>query len=147
MSEAEPDNNRISFISEHGPPLQDEAKHRAWLEKVIQDEGKLPGRIVITFVSDETLHALNVKHLQHDTLTDILTFPYIYEPIETDIFISADRVAENAQTHDTTYTQELRRVMVHGILHMCGHGDASEDEKQKMRAREDTYLNLWKPEE
>ena len=80
---------------------------------------------------------MNVEHLDHDTLTDIITFPYNNDPIEGDIFISIDRVKDNAQDFKTTFENELHRVMIHGILHLCGYKDKTEEEEAFMRQKED----------
>ena len=143
MSDASAHDHRISFNSTYGPGLSEEGRCRVWLSNVILRENKQLGLVAIVFVSDETLHQMNLQHLQHDTLTDILTFPYSYAPIEAEIYISTDRVAEHATLHEVSYDTELRRVMVHGILHMCGYKDKSGEQQQEMRAREDLYLKDW----
>ncbi len=86
---------------------------------------------------------MNVEHLDHDTFTDIITFNYcIEELVNSDIFISVDRVRENAETFKTSFEDELNRVMIHGILHLVGYDDKTDSDKKTMRAKEDFYLNL-----
>ena len=110
---------------------------------VATQEEKALETVAFLFVSDETLHQLNLQHLNHDTLTDILTFPYSYDPIRTDIYISVDRVAENAIANNVTFITELHRVMIHGLLHMCGWEDHSAEQKELIRNREAHYMTQW----
>lgn len=117
----------------------------SWLSYSITNEGKTPGEISFIFCSDEYLHSMNVKHLQHDTLTDIITFDYCEEnEIHGDMFISIERVAENALKFGVTTEVELHRVMVHGIMHLCGYKDKTPEDQNVMSAKEDFYLNLRK---
>ena len=134
----------ISFFSEDlSFKLDNELKTQAWVFKTIGDENKIPGEINYIFCSDSYLHKMNLEHLDHDTLTDIITFNYCIDSIiNTDIFISVDRVKENAQDFNATFENELNRVMIHGILHLIGYDDKSEEDKKTMRAKEDFYLNL-----
>ena len=111
-----------------------------WIKKTVDIEGKTLGEVTYIFCSDEYLHKMNVQHLNHDTLTDIITFPYNSNPIEGDIFISIDRVKDNAQDFKTTFENELHRVMIHGILHLCGYKDKTEEEEAFMRQKEDECL-------
>lgn len=114
-----------------------------WLEKIIEQEEKKLRLLNFIFCSDEYLHQLNVEYLDHDTLTDIITFPYAEPPIvEGDIFISIDRVRENAKKFEVPFSKELNRVMVHGVLHLCGYGDKSDEEAKLMRSKEDEALAL-----
>ena len=93
------------------------------------------------FCDDAYLHTLNVEHLDHDTLTDIITFPYGEPPqVWGDVFISVDRVRENARELDVDFAEELRRVLIHGVLHLLGFGDKTEAEAQAMRGWEDEAL-------
>lgn len=117
----------------------------SWLSYSITNEGKIPGEISFIFCSDEYLHSMNVKHLQHDTLTDIITFDYCEEnEIHGDLFISIERVAENAVKFGVPTEVELHRVMVHGIMHLCGYKDKTTEDQNVMSAKEDFYLNLRK---
>ena len=114
-----------------------------WIEQVIRARGGTPGDLNYIFCSDDYLHAINMEYLQHDTLTDIVTFPYGDYPIVSgDLFISTDRVAENAATFGETYTDELHRVMIHGILHLLGQSDKTQLEADAMREAEQWALSL-----
>ena len=112
------------------------------LSKTIQEEGFLLGDITVIFVTDGYLLDMNKKHLNHDYYTDIITFDYCEgNIISGDLFISLDRVRENASTFDTPFLLELKRVMIHGVLHLCGHKDKTKEEEEKMRSLENKYLN------
>lgn len=120
--------------------LPDQARTAQWLGSVISEEGLEPGEVNIIFCSDDFLLDLNQRFLQHDTLTDIITFPYEGERVGGDIFISAERVKENAVEFGVAVEDELDRVMVHGVLHLCGYEDDDLERKARMRSREDHYL-------
>ena len=95
------------------------------------------------FCSDDYLHAINLEYLQHDTLTDIITFPYAEFPLVSgDLFISTERVADNAAEFGELYPDELHRVMIHGVLHLLGQGDKVEADAQAMREAEQWALSL-----
>lgn len=114
-----------------------------WLKKVIEREKKEIFSLNFIFCSDEYLYDMNVEYLGHDTLTDVITFPYNSPPIiEGDIFISIDRIKENAKKFGVPFANELYRVMVHGVLHLCGLGDKSEIEALAMRQKENEALLL-----
>ncbi|MEM6699364.1 MAG: rRNA maturation RNase YbeY [Bacteroidota bacterium] len=114
-----------------------------WILQVIEKENCELVSINYIFCSDAYLHNLNVEYLQHDTLTDIITFPYDDPPIiHSDIFISIDRVRENAKELGLTFKQELHRVIIHGILHLCGYKDKSATEAGLMRQKEEEMLAL-----
>jgi len=116
---------------------------KAWLKETIEREECQLRSLNFIFCSDEYLHKLNVDYLDHDTLTDVITFPYAQPPIvEGDIFISIDRIKENATIFDVSFQKELHRVMVHGVLHLCGYGDKSNEEAKLMRSKEDEALSL-----
>jgi len=122
--------------------LSDKIKIQQWLKEIIETEkGNVAGLSYI-FCSDEYLHKLNVEYLDHDTLTDIITFPINTDPIQSDIFISIDRVRENAKDRSIAFDNELQRVIAHGLLHLLGYGDKSDEEKTKMRSKEDHYLAI-----
>lgn len=114
------------------------------VKKLISREtGKKVGAINIIFCSDSYLLEINQKYLQHDTLTDIVTFDYCDDKyIAGDIYISLDRVEENAIKYKESFDREFHRVIFHGILHLLGYGDKSKEEEKEMRAKEDFYLNL-----
>jgi probable rRNA maturation factor len=134
----------INFFSEAiSFQLENTTKISEWIGKTISEESKTPGDINYIFCSDEYLHKMNVEHLSHDTYTDIITFNYcMADIINTDIFISIDRVKENAITYNTTFLTELHRVIIHGVLHLVGYDDKAEDDQVIMRAKEDFYLTL-----
>lgn len=134
---------QITFnIQVDTPELDPHSALVDWIVRVIENEGKQPGQISISIMSDEMLYDLNVEFLDHHSLTDILTFPYSYEPISADILISIDRVRENALNFNVSPREELRRVIIHGVLHMCGYDDSSDAEKSQMRHLEQKYLDL-----
>jgi probable rRNA maturation factor len=123
------------FIPEHQEKLSQ------WVIKVIESEGKTPGAVSFIFCSDEYLLKMNIDHLNHDYYTDIITFDYCEGPvISGDLFISVDRVRENATDLKVTFEDELHRVMVHGVLHLLGYSDKTETNQLVMRKREDQYL-------
>lgn len=112
----------------------------AWIEKTIDTEGATLGAVSYIFCSDDYLHQMNVEYLNHDTLTDVITFPYNDNPIEGDIFISIDRVKDNAQDLNIAFNDELHRVMIHGVLHLCGYTDETDEQEAEVRQKEDEYL-------
>jgi len=139
--------DKISFHAESIDfDLQQAEAIAFWLATVVNTENKALQSLSFIFCNDEYLHQLNVEYLQHDTLTDVITFPYSRpeEPIHGDIFISIDRVKENAATFEKPFLNELHRVMVHGTLHLAGFGDKTPEEIQVMRSKEDHYLTILK---
>lgn len=111
------------------------------IRDVLRDHNREEDKINIILTTDDYLHSLNLTYLKHDYLTDILTFSYKEgSPIEADIFISIERAMENATTHNVSLEEELNRLMIHGILHCCGHNDDTISEKEKMRHSEEHYL-------
>lgn len=117
--------------------------HIDWLKRVILDESGTLKYLCFIFCSDDFLLNLNQTHLQHDTLTDVITFPYDRPPlVHGDIFISVDRVRENSQLFATTFSNELARVMVHGVFHLLGYGDKTEREQLLMREKEEKALTV-----
>ena len=114
---------------------------KKWLKDLILLEHASPGQINIVFTSDSNVLELNKKYLSRDYLTDISTFDYTEnQDITGDLFISITRVKENSERFDVTFNMELKRVIVHGILHLLGYGDRNEKEKSLMRQMEDHYL-------
>ena len=114
-----------------------------WIQSIIEREGCTLHQASYIFCSDEYLYNLNQEYLNHDTYTDIITFPYTEPPlIEGDVFISIDRVKDNARQFGVPFEQELHRVMIHGILHLCGYPDKSPEEKAHMREKEEEALKL-----
>ncbi|MDJ1473112.1 rRNA maturation RNase YbeY [Xanthocytophaga flava] len=116
----------------------------AWIKQVILDEGYQLELLNFIFCSDNYLLSINKQYLDHDYFTDIITFEQSEDPstIEGDIFISIDRVKENADTFNTEFSQELYRVMIHGVLHLCGYMDHTPEEKEQMRDKESYYLRI-----
>lgn len=138
-------NTAIHFFSEEisfyyrGRPLT-----RKWINLICKDEGKIAGDINFIFCGDLYLLALNKKHLNHDTLTDILTFPGDGSRgrVEGDIFISIDRVNKNSIKFNQNFTTELHRIMIHGVLHLMGYKDNGKLEKEIMTGKEDEGLAI-----
>ncbi len=122
--------------------LDDEEKTSHWIKEVISLSGSSLGVLNYVFCSDNYLLEINKNHLQHDYYTDIITFPLSENPLEADLFISVDRVKENALTLGISFTEELHRVIIHGVLHLIGYGDKTEEEQLKMRAKENECLML-----
>ena len=118
---------------------------KRWLKNTIIAEGFTLSEINYIFSLDEYLHKINLQYLDHDTFTDIITFDNSEEEklIEGDIFVSIDRVKENAKDFNSPYEQELRRVLVHGVLHLCGYFDKSVEDQKLMRMKEEFYLNTF----
>ena len=120
-----------------------EALLKNWIAECISDYDFKEGDLNFIFCDDAYLHKLNVEFLNHDTLTDIISFDYTLGTLVSgDIFISIERVKENATTFDTSFNNELHRVMIHGILHYMGLKDKTEEEKQTMRTKENQCLSV-----
>lgn len=124
--------------------LKQKRLYSQWLKQIASDHDKVIGSINYIFCSDDYLLKINQDYLKHDYFTDIITFPYNYDPLDADIYISIDRIRENAKDLHTPYEEELRRVIAHGLLHMCGLTDKGPDDKAIMRNAEDQCLELWK---
>ena len=120
--------------------LPSEAQLKTWLQSIIEQEGYIEVELNFLFCDDDHLHKLNVEFLNHDTLTDIITFDYnVGRQIYSDICISIDRVQDNALIHKVSSINELSRVMAHGVLHLCGYKDSTIEEKEEMRPNYDLY--------
>ncbi len=115
-----------------------------WIEQVIRKEGYSVGNILYHFCDDDFLLHINREYLQHDYLTDIITFPLSAQPeiISAEIFISTERISDNAKQLGTAFAREFSRVLVHGVLHLMGYDDHTDADKREMRAKEDYYLSL-----
>jgi rRNA maturation RNase YbeY len=114
-----------------------------WLKKVVSSEGKKIGKIVYVFCPDEYLAKKNMQFLNHDTLTDVITFDYCKgEIVNGDVLISTERVSENAKLFEVDFLTELHRVMVHGLLHLLGYKDKTKEEAELMRSKENYYLSI-----
>ncbi len=131
----------INFNYETNFSLADESRLSNWIINVISEEGCILDEINYIFCDDAFLLKLNVEYLNHDTLTDIISFDNsIGKIIQGDIFISVERVADNAKDFNVSLQEELHRVMVHGVLHFCGYKDKSESESLLMRQKENHYI-------
>lgn len=140
--------DKISFFNEDmNYRLKQKKLLRSWIFSTIKSENRQPGEINVILCSDDYLHKMNVEYLKHDTLTDIITFDYSeIDKVSGDLFISLGRVRDNAAKYAIKTADELHRVIIHGILHLCGYNDKSSLEKTKMTAKEDSYLSL-RPDE
>ena len=130
-------NQSISFT------LKEKTKLKAWIKAVTEKEKRQLGTINYIFCTDDELLEINIKHLNHNTLTDIITFDYTEgKKIHSDIFISIERVIENAKKFKVTFDEEFHRVMIHGILHLCGYKDKTKADAELMRKKENLALKL-----
>ena len=119
-------------------------KIRRWIKKTIRSESKMTGEISFIFCSDEYLLNINRQYLGHDFYTDIITFDYVANGIISgDIFISIDRVKENAGAFQVSFCNELNRIIIHGVLHLIGYKDKEADDKKLMTSKEDFYLKYF----
>ena len=131
-------NQSISF------KLKEKTKLKQWIKTVTEKEKHKLGNINYIFCTDDELLEINIKHLNHKTFTDIITFDYTEgKTINSDIFISIERVAENATKFQVTFEEELHRVMIHGILHLCGYKDKTKADAELMRKKENASLKLF----
>ena len=131
----------IDFNFETDFELNRTTELQKWITEIIISEGCELGDILYVFCDDEFLHKLNVEFLNHDTLTDILSFDYrVGKQINGEIYISVERVSDNAKDFKTNFQDELHRVMIHGIFHFCGFKDKSSDDEILMRKKEDEAL-------
>jgi len=134
--------NSISFISEGiSFELLNSSIIQEWLLQTIDKEEASLGFVNFIFCSDEYLLKINQEHLGHDYYTDVIGFPYSTDPIEGDIFISIDRVKENAKDLGIEFNNELHRIMIHGLLHFLGYLDKNPDDKEMMTKKENYYLD------
>ena len=134
----------IQFFFEDIDPIEISSTTTDWLKKLIINEGKKVGKISYIFLSDDGLLKVNRDFLQHDYYTDVITFDYVKgKTISADIFVSLPRISENAISHSKDFNSELHRVLAHGLLHLCGYKDKTEDEITEMRSKENFYLNNY----
>jgi|SRR5690554_2768263 len=132
----------IEFSFDTEFELLEQDRLKKWIATTIASEGFELGEISFVFCDDDYLHKLNVEFLGHDTLTDIISFDYgMGKQVNGEIFISVERVGDNASTYNVPFEKELHRVMIHGILHYCGYKDKTSLEEQNMRALEDKALS------
>lgn len=133
----------INYFFENIAAIEIAPSTTSWLEDLINKEEKKVGEINYIFCDDDYLLKVNQDYLDHDYYTDIITFDYVKgKTISGDIFVSLQRISDNATIHSTNFQNELHRVLAHGLLHLCGYKDKSEDEKKMMRYKEDFYLKL-----
>jgi probable rRNA maturation factor len=138
----------INFNYESEFTLDNEEAIAAWLSAVIVSENKTEGEINYIFCDDEYLHKINVEYLNHDTLTDIISFDYTMgNEIGGDVFVSVERVLDNSKDYNTAFDDELKRVLVHGVLHYCGYKDKSNADETLMRSKEDEKLAMFHVEQ
>lgn len=134
----------ISFNYEIDFEIQEETIYADWISSVIISENKSEGEINYIFCDDDYLVEINQQYLNHDTLTDIISFDYsLGNEIHGDIYISIERVRENADEFKVPFDEELKRVMIHGVLHYCGYKDKSESDELLMRSKEDEKIKLF----
>ena len=135
----------IQFFFENIDEIPISTATISWLEDVIKTENKKLGEINYILCDDEYLLKVNQDFLDHDYYTDIITFDYVKgKTISGDIFVSLPRILDNASTLSQNFESEFNRVLAHGILHLCGYKDKTEEEQTQMRAKEDFYINQFK---
>lgn len=137
---------QVSFYYESAIRIRQIRRLQSFIADLFTKEGKQLNQLRYIFCSDEYLLQINRQFLNHDYYTDIISFDLTENarsPIEGEIYISTDRVKENATIHQTPFQQELHRVIFHGALHLCGYKDKSKQQQIAMRAREDHYLSAY----
>jgi rRNA maturation RNase YbeY len=142
-----PQNNMaIVFHKEAEFKLKESGRLKHWIKTVIEKEKRVPGNINYIFVDDKSLLKINLEYLNHNTYTDIITFDYTEgKEVSGDIYISVERIAENAEKFEVSFEEELKRVMIHGVLHLCGYRDKSKADAALMRKKENSSLRLFSP--
>lgn len=134
----------ISFNYETDFELENEAQYEEWISRIIESEGFDEGEINYIFCDDEYLHKINVEYLDHDTLTDIISFDYtVGNILQGDIFVSIERVKDNAKDFKVSFEEELKRVLSHGVLHYCGYKDKSPKDEALMRSKEEEKMQMF----
>jgi rRNA maturation RNase YbeY len=138
----------ISFNYETDFTLDNESIYEDWISRIVDSEGFELGEINYIFCDDDYLHKINVEYLNHDTLTDIISFDYsVGNILQGDIFISTERVVDNAKDFNVVFDEELKRVMSHGVLHYCGYKDKSAADEALMRSKEDEKIAMFHVEQ
>ena len=133
----------IDFFSENDFQLRHEEGLKDWISSVISSEGFEEGDVSFVFCNDVYLLNINLEFLNHDTLTDIISFDYSMDKqLHGEVYISTERVVENSKEFGVSFTNELHRVIIHGVLHLCGYKDKLEADRELMRNREDTSLDI-----
>jgi rRNA maturation RNase YbeY len=134
----------INFDYETDFNISNEDEFSNWISEVITSESYVLGEINYVFCDDAYLHKINIEYLNHDTLTDIITFDNsIGKMIHSDIVISVERVADNAKDFNVSFEEELKRVVIHGVLHLCGYKDKSKEEDALMRQKENEKIKMF----
>lgn len=135
----------INFHSDHIHfQLKEKLKHKRWIRQYLGEFQRNPGQLSFIFTSNERLRLMNREFLNHNYYTDVITFDYSEDKLTSgDVFISIDQVRINAVKYGVDVTEELRRVMIHGVLHLVGFMDGTEEEKEIMLKRENEALHLW----
>lgn len=140
--------SKINFYSENEFQLEHEKSYESWIERVIDSENKKLEEISYIFCDDDYLLDINMKYLDHDTFTDIISFDYsVGNILQGDVYISTERVEENSREFNVSFEEELRRVIIHGVLHLCGYNDKTEEESSLMRLKEEEKLKLFHVEQ
>ncbi|WP_299152641.1 rRNA maturation RNase YbeY [uncultured Christiangramia sp.] len=138
----------INFFNENNFSLKDEVLFQNWLFRLAESEHKNIGEINYIFCDDNYLLEINQNYLDHDTYTDIISFDNtVGNSLNGDIFISTERVEENAAEYNVDFLQELKRVIAHGMLHFCGYKDKSDSESELMRRKEDEKMGMFHVEQ
>lgn len=133
----------ISFAFQTSCTLKHRTVLKQWIKTIIEQEEKVPGDISYIFCSDEQLLEINKEYLNHDYYTDIITFDYSEaDEVSGDMFISIDRIKDNAKELKVSYQEELYRVIIHGVLHLLGYKDKTEEESEQMREMENKSLSV-----
>ena len=134
----------INFNYELDFKLEDETIYSDWISNVISSEMRSEGEINYIFCDDDYLVEINQQYLDHDTLTDIISFDYsIGKELHGDVYISIERVRENAVDFKVPFEEELKRVLIHGVLHYCGYKDKSEEDEKLMRQKEEEKMKMF----
>jgi|SRR5687767_954303 len=133
------------FFEGVAPPIRSRKKLKQFIISMFKDERRKLGSVNYVFSTDTVVHKINRRYLNHDVLTDVITFDLSENgaPVVGEIYISIDRVKENAIKHGVSFTNELHRVIFHGVLHLCGFGDKTIPEIKKMRGKENHYLTRY----
>ena len=134
----------ISFNYETDFELDNVEQYEDWISRIIESEGFDEGEINYIFCDDDYLHKINVEYLDHDTLTDIISFDYtVGNVLQGDIFVSVERVQDNAKDFNVSFDEELKRVLSHGVLHYCGYKDKSPEDEALMRSKEEEKMQMF----
>jgi rRNA maturation RNase YbeY len=136
--------NKINFFNEGvSTTIKQKILLRKWIINSINAEGLITGNINIILCSDKYLNEMNVKYLDHDTLTDVITFDYSEEKtISGDVFLGLETIEDNSKTFSRVFVDELHRVIIHGVLHLCKYNDKTRHDKEIMTLKENSYLVL-----